>query len=231
MDKPIRILLIEDDSKIVNFMTMALEARDYTILTAKNGKNGILRFCTDSPDIILLDLGLPDMDGTDIIREVRKVSAIPILIVSAREMESDKIAALDAGANDYVTKPFSMGELLARIRVMERYITHGDPTQPADVLRFDDLTIDLQRHRIFLGETELHLTPLEYKLLVLLATNCGKVVTHGQIMKEVWGYAETGDAKSIRVCMASLRRKIEKDTANPKFIMTEIGVGYRFKEP
>ena len=114
---------------------------------------------------------------------------------------------------------------------MERYITHGDPTQPADVLRFDDLTIDLQRHRIFLGETELHLTPLEYKLLVLLATNCGKVVTHGQIMKEVWGYAETGDAKSIRVCMASLRRKIEKDTANPKFIMTEIGVGYRFKEP
>jgi len=230
-DRPIRILLIEDDTRIVNFMTMALSAQDYTILTAKNGKSGILSFCTDSPDIVLLDLGLPDMDGTEIIREVRKVSQIPILIVSARELESDKISALDAGANDYVTKPFSMGELLARIRVMERYITTGNPTQPEDVLHFDDLTIDLGRRRIFLGETEIHLTPLEYKLLVLLATNCGKVVTHGQIMKEVWGYAETGDAKSIRVCMASLRRKIEQDTANPRFILTEIGIGYRFKEP
>ncbi len=226
----IHILLIEDDNRIVNFLSLALKAKEYKITVAKTGKTGIISFCTDNPDIILLDLGLPDMDGNEIIQEIRKVSSIPILIVSARETENDKISALDAGENDYVTKPFAMGELLARIRVMERFISHESLTGSNSVLHFEDLIIDTNRHRIFLSGDEIHLTPLEYKLLTVLATNYGKVITHSQIMKEVWGYNEYGDSKSIRVCMASLRRKIEKDTSNPKYIFTEIGVGYRFTD-
>ena len=222
------ILIIEDDSKITNFMSMALRAKGYDVITAATGKNGILEFCTQSPDIIILDLGLPDMDGNEVIKEIRKVSQIPILVVSAREFDNDKISALDLGANDYVTKPFSMGELLARVRVMERFIIRDIYTNKESIYHFDELTVDTERRRIFLGQEEVHLTPLEYKLLILLVTNCGKVVTHRQIMKEVWGYSESGDSKSIRVCMTSLRRKIEKDTSHPRFILTEIGIGYRF---
>lgn len=230
MSEGIHILLIEDDNKIVNFLSLALKAKGYKLTVAKTGNAGILSFCTANPDIILLDLGLPDMDGTDIIHEIRKVSQIPILIVSARELEEDKIAALDSGANDYVTKPFSMGELLARIRVMERFITKEDLTGSNSVYHFKDLTIDTERRRIFLSSEEIHLTPLEYKLLIVLSSNCGKVITHSQIMHEVWGYQETGDSKSLRVCMASLRRKIEKDSSHPQYIFTEIGVGYRFTD-
>ncbi len=230
MNTEISILLIEDDSRIVNFMTMALKAKGYRCVVAKNGNSGILSFCTENPDIIVLDLGLPDKDGIEIIHEIRKVSQIPIIIVSAREREIDKITALDAGANDYVTKPFSMGELLARIRVMERMIAREYSHQQEGVFRLDYLTIDYEKHRIFLDNTEVHLTPIEYKLLLFLVANRGKVVTHNQILKEVWGYGQTGDSKSIRVFMASLRRKIEKDTASPRFILTEIGVGYRFAD-
>jgi two-component system KDP operon response regulator KdpE len=224
------ILIIEDDPKIVNFLSLVLKAKGHRLSAAATGRDGILQFGTANPEIIILDLGLPDMDGVTVIEEIRKVSQIPILVVSAREQEEDKIAALDAGANDYVTKPFSTGELLARVRVMERFIVRENMTGAADVYHFDDLTIDLQRHRVFLGEEEVHLTPLEYKLLVFLAANYGKVVTHRQITKEVWGYSETGDTKSIRVCMASLRRRIEADTSHPKFIFTEIRIGYRFTD-
>ncbi len=225
------ILLIEDDSKIVNFLSLALKAKGYSLSVATTGQEGIVCFCTQNPDIIMLDLGLPDMDGTSIIEEIRKVSQIPILVVSAREQEEDKIVALDAGANDYVTKPFNTGELLARVRVMERFIVCENQTsETTDIYQFYNLTVDLQRRRVFLGEEEIHLTPLEYKLLSLLITNYGKVITHHQIMKEVWGYSETGDTKSIRVCMTSLRRKIESDTSKPKFIFTEIGIGYRFTD-
>lgn len=222
------ILIIEDDSKITNFMSMALKAKGYHIITATRGNDGIIAFCTQSPDIIILDLGLPDIDGNEIIKEIRKVSQIPILVVSAREFDNDKISALDLGANDYVTKPFSMGELLARVRVMERFIIREIYTNKESIYHFDELTVDTERRRIFLGQEEVHLTPLEYKLLILLVNNCGKVVTHRLIMKEVWGYSESGDSKSIRVCMTSLRRKIEKDTSHPRFILTEIGIGYRF---
>ncbi len=225
-----KILVIEDDNKIINFMTMALKAKGYLILSAKNGNEGILCFCTENPDIILLDLGLPDMDGIDIIKQVRQVSEIPIIIVSAREQDSDKIAALDAGANDYVSKPFSMGELLARVRVMERLIEREIAHVHETVYKFDYMTVDCDKYKIFVDENEVHLTPIEYKLLLLLITNRGKVVTHSQISKEVWGYGEAGDSKSIRVFMASLRRKIEKDSSNPRFILTEIGVGYRFAD-
>ncbi len=225
-----KILIIEDDNKIVNFMSMALKAKGYTIVSARNGNNGILLFCTENPDIILLDLGLPDMDGIEIIKQVRNVSDMPIIIVSAREQESDKIDALDAGANDYLTKPFSMGELLARIRVMERLIEREIFPTTESVYKFDYLTVDVEKHRVYVDDNEVHLTPIEFKLLVLLMTNRGKVITHSHISKEVWGYGETGDSKSIRVFMASLRRKIEKDSSNPKFILTEIGVGYRFAD-
>jgi two-component system KDP operon response regulator KdpE len=230
MYQEVSILLIEDDIKIANFMSMALKAKGYKLSVARTGNSGILSFCTENPDIILLDLGLPDKDGIEIIEEIRKVSQVPILIVSAREQEKDKINALDAGANDYVTKPFAMGELLARIRVMERFINRENITTPADIFHFNYLTIDCERRRIFIDETEIHLTPIEYKLLILLISNRGKVVTHSQILKEIWGYGESGDSKSIRVFMAGLRRKIEKDTSHPLFITTEIGVGYRFIE-
>ncbi len=153
-----------------------------------------------------------------------------MIIVSAREQESDKIAALDAGANDYVTKPFSMGELLARIRVMERLIEREGTHVPESVYKLDYLTVDSEKHRVYVDDEEIHLTPIEFKLLLLLIANRGKVITHSQISKEVWGYGETGDSKSIRVFMASLRRKIEKDSSNPRFILTEIGVGYRFAD-
>lgn len=225
-----KILIIEDDNKISNFMTMALKAKGYSIISARNGNDGILFFCTEKPDIILLDLGLPDMDGINIINQVRNVSQIPIITVSAREQESDKISALDAGANDYVTKPFSMGELLARIRVMERLIEREIVHTPENVYKLDYLTVDSDKHRVYLDDNEVHLTPIEFKLLLLLIANRGKVITHSQISKEVWGYGETGDSKSIRVFMASLRRKIEKDSSNPRFILTEIGVGYRFAD-
>lgn len=228
MNSEIHILLIEDDIKIVNFMSMALKAKNYRLTVANTGNGGILAFCTENPDIVLLDLGLPDKDGIEIIKEIRKVSQIPILIVSAREQEKDKITALDAGANDYVTKPFAMGELLARIRVMERFIEHEKLTIPQNIYHFDYLTVDCDKRRIFIDETEIHLTPIEYKLLMFLIVNRGKVVTHSQISKEVWGYGETGDSKSIRVFMAGLRRKIERDSARPQFITTELGVGYRF---
>lgn len=230
MDKDIKILIIEDDNRIANFVSMALRAKGYQSIVSRNGNMGILSFCTDNPDIILLDLGLPDIDGIEIIREIRKVSEIPIIIVSAREQESDKITALDAGANDYVTKPFAMGELLARIRVMERFIDRDDNNIQESVYKFDYLTVDCEKHRIFIDDIEIHLTPIEYKLLLLLISNRGKVVTHSQISKEVWGYGEAGDSKSIRVFMASLRRKIEKNTSCPHFILTEIGVGYRFAD-
>lgn len=231
MGAEIHILLIEDDKKIVSFMSMALKAKGYKLSIASTGNSGMLSFCTDSPDIILLDLGLPDMDGFEIVKEIRKVSQIPIIVVSAREQEKDKITVLDAGANDYVTKPFAMGELLARIRVMERFIDREAQTPPpVNVFHFDYLTVDCEKRKIFIDDTEIHLTPIEYKLLLLLIANRGKVVTHSQISKEVWGYGETGDSKSIRVFMTSLRRKIEKDSSNPKFITTEIGVGYRFTD-
>ncbi|MBE6701269.1 MAG: response regulator transcription factor [Ruminococcaceae bacterium] len=224
------VLIIEDEIKTVNFMSMALRAKDYKVTSAQTGQAGILSFCTNNPDIILLDLGLPDMDGMKIIEEVRKVSNIPIMVVSGRKIESDIISALDAGANDYMTKPFGMGELLARVRVMERYITKENITKPNSIMQFGDLTIDTERRRIYVDNNDVHLTPLEYKFLVLLASNPGKVITHQQISKDVWGYREKGEAKSIRVCMASLRKKINDIGSEPKYIFTEIGVGYRFTD-
>lgn len=230
MSEGTHILIIEDEIKTVNFMSMALRAQGCKVSSAQTGQSGILSFCTSNPDIILLDLGLPDMDGMKVLEEIRKVSNIPIMIVSSRKLESDIVSALDGGANDYVTKPFSMGELLARVRVMERSLTKELAQKPDAILQFSGMTIDTERRRIFIDNENIHLTPLEYKLLVLLASNPGKVITHSQISKDVWGYREGSDAKSIRVCMASLRKKIKDTESMPKYIFTEIGVGYRFAD-
>jgi two-component system KDP operon response regulator KdpE len=181
------------------------------------------------PNIILLDLGLPDKDGLEVIRELRCFSDIPILVVSARGQEKEKIEALDLGANDYITKPFYMGELMARIRVAERNLLKTPQQSGESIYRCDYLTVDYEKRKVLIDEHEVHLTPLEYKLLLLLIENKGKVLTHNFILKNVWGY-ESSDTKNVRVFMASLRRKIEKNTSYPNFIFTEVGVGYRFTE-
>lgn len=225
-----KILIIEDETKTVNFISMALRAKGYKVTYAQTGQAGILAFCTSNPHIILMGLGLPDIDGMKVLEEIRKVSEAPIMIISSRKAESDIVNALDAGANDYMTKPFSMGELLARVRVLERYISTEVTVKTDSILKFDGMTIDTEKRRIYVNDQDVHLTPLEYKLLVILATNAGKVITHHQISKDVWGYRENSDAKSIRVCMASLRKKIGDNNDHPKYIFTEIGVGYRFTD-
>jgi len=228
MIKKNHILIIDSESKILNFISMALKAQGYRVSTSSSGKSGILSFCTGNPDIIILDIDLPDMDGINVIEQIREVSGVPIAVISARNSENDKIASLDKGANDYIMKPFSMGEVLARIRVLERYIPREFAEPEKKIYSFPNLEIDTEKRRVILEGREIHFTPLEYKLLILLASNAGKVITHRQITKEVWDYGETGDAKSIRVCTASLRRKLEKNASGTKYIFTEVGVGYRF---
>nr|WP_225877821.1 response regulator [Alkalibacter mobilis] len=229
MENKSKILIIEDDKYISNFIAVSLEKQGYEVLVADSAACGLFMFSSHHPDLILLDLGLEDRDGLEIISELREFSDIPILVVSARGHEKEKIQALDLGANDYITKPFHMGELMARIRVSERALSKtNSPTE--NIYTCDYLTVDYEKRRILIDDVEVHLTPIEYKLLLLLISNQGKVLTHSYILKHVWGYTSTDDAKSVRVYMANLRRKIEKDTARPRFILTEVGVGYRFAD-
>lgn len=230
MEDSSRILIIEDDKYILNFLSLSLKASGYTFETANTGIEGMSLFYSNHPDIVLLDLGLPDIDGIDIIKSIRMVSDVPILVVSARGRESEKISALDEGADDYITKPFHMGELMARIRVVQRKLKRAIQPESTKMFQMDYLTIDYEKRIVLVDNNEVHLTPIEYKLLLLLVANKGKVLTHNYILKEVWGYGETGDSKSIRVFMANLRRKIEKDKASPRFILTEVGIGYRFAD-
>lgn len=229
MERKLKILIIEDDKYISKFVAASLSKENYTTIVAESASQGTFLFSSHHPDIILLDLGLPDRDGLEIIRELREFSEVPILVVSARGQEKDKIEALDLGANDYITKPFHMGELLARIRVIGRMINknNADPTET--VWACEGLTVDYERRKVIVEGNEVHLTPIEYRLLCLMIANRGKVLTHNYILKQVWGY-ESGDTKSIRVFMTSLRRKIEKNPASPRFILTEVGVGYRFSD-
>lgn len=225
-----RILIIEDDKYIQDFISLSLKTNGYVFDKASTGIEGISLFNNNHPDIILLDLGLPDIDGIEVIKLIRENSEIPILVVSARGQESEKIAALDAGADDYISKPFNMGELMARIRVVQRKLKreiHGDNVC---IFNLDYLTVDYEKRQVLIDNKEIHLTPIEYKLLLLLIANKGKVLTHNYILKEVWGYGETGDSRTIRVFMANLRRKIEKDKSHPRFIFTEVGIGYRFAD-
>lgn len=223
------ILVVEDDQAVRNLITTTLDMHEYKYRTAVNGESAIMEAVSYNPEVILLDLGLPDMDGTEVIKKVRSWSTVPIIVISARSEDTDKIEALDAGADDYLTKPFSVEELLARLRVTFRRLTYIQSTVDAETAVFinGSLKIDYGAGCVFLEENELHLTPIEYKMLCLLAKNVGKVLTHTYITKEIWGSSWDNDVASLRVFMATLRKKIEKDTQTPQYIQTHVGIGYR----
>ncbi|HIQ83091.1 MAG TPA: response regulator transcription factor [Candidatus Pullichristensenella stercorigallinarum] len=222
------ILVVEDDRPVRNLITTTLKAHDYRYIQAENGETAILEATSHNPDIILLDLGLPDMDGVEIIRKIRTWSNVPIIVISARSEDSDKIEALDAGADDYLTKPFSVEELLARLRVTQRRLAMLKLDSAAEnVFVNGDLRVDYAAGCAYLKEEELHLTPIEYKLLCLLAQNVGKVLTHTYITQKIWGNSWENNIASLRVFMATLRRKLEATPGSPQYIQTHIGVGYR----
>lgn len=228
MNQAHRILIIEDDKYILNLIDLLAREEGYRTFLASTGHFALTLYSAQTPDIVILDLGLPDLDGFDIIRKIRETDSTPILIVSAMGDESQKIEALDLGADDYITKPFHTGELLARIRVIERRLKLMETEPPSRKLTIEYMTIDLEQGLLWIDGSEVHLTLIEFKLLRLLVLNRGKVLTYNFIMKNVWGHGEFADANNLRVCMASLRKKIEKDTANPNFILTQVGIGYRF---
>ncbi len=225
------ILVVEDDVPVQNLMMTTLKAHDYKFLLAGNGETAILEAASHNPDIILLDLGLPDMDGVDVIRKIRTWSNVPIIILSARSEDTDKIEALDAGADDYLTKPFSVDELLARLRVTERrLVTMKSEQQNCAIFENGSLRIDYAAGCAYLGGEELHLTPIEYKLLCLLSRNVGKVLTHTYITQNIWGQNWDNDIASLRVFMATLRKKLEKNEEGVQYIQTHVGVGYRMSK-
>ena len=228
MNKPL-ILVVEDDAPVRNLITTTLKAHDYRFLTAANGESAILEASSHNPEIMLLDLGLPDIDGVEVIRRVRSWSQMPIIVISARSEDADKIDALDAGADDYLTKPFSVEELLARLRVTQRRLTvlQAGVANTEPVFTNGKLKVDYAAGCAFLDGEELHLTPSEYKLLCLLCRNVGKVLTHTFITQQIWGRSWENDVASLRVVMATLRKKLEKEPGSPQYIQTHIGVGYR----
>jgi len=226
MNKPL-ILVIEDDKAVRTLITTTLKAHDYRFIEAVNGETAILAATSHNPDIILLDLGLPDMDGVEIISRVRMWSNVPIIVISARSEDSDKIGALDAGADDYLTKPFSVDELLARLRVTQRRLAIMNADAAGSEFVNGSLRIDYAAGCAYLGGEELHLTPMEYKILCLLAQNVGKVLTHTFITQKIWGSAWENNVASLRVFMATLRKKLEGAPDSPQYIQTHVGVGYR----
>ena len=226
MNKPF-ILVVEDDAPVRNLITTTLKAHEYKFITAQNGNNAIMEASSHNPDIVLLDLGLPDMDGVEVIERIRMWSDMPIIVISARSEDKDKIDALDAGADDYLTKPFSVEELLARLRVTQRRLAAKRNEGAGSVFINGALRIDYAAGCAYLGEDELHLTPIEYKILCLLAANVGKVLTHTFITQKIWGAAWENNVASLRVFMATLRKKIEATPDSPQYIQTHIGVGYR----
>lgn len=228
MTSKIRVLLIDDEQAILRFLRPALEANNYEMASAGTVAEGIKRIAAETPDIVLLDLGLPDGDGKDVIRRAREWSDLPIVVLSARDRETEKIEALDLGADDYVNKPFQVGELLARMRTALRHRMQRKAETP--VLRVGDLEVDAVRHRVVRGGAELKLTPKEFELLSFLARHAGRVVTHRQILTAVWGPAHTEDTQYLRVYIGQLRQKIERQPDDPRVILTEPGIGYRIAE-
>lgn len=228
MNKPL-ILAVEDDAPVRNLITMTLRTNDYRYLVAANGEEAILEATSHNPDIMLLDLGLPDMDGVEVIRSIRSWSNMPIIVISARSEDADKIEALDAGADDYLTKPFSVEELLARLRATQRRLSYmaSEMTAASSVFVNGKLRVDYASGCAWLDGKELHLTPIEYKLLCLLCKNVGKVLTHTFITQNIWGRSWGNDIASLRVFMATLRKKLEPEPDSPQYIQTHIGVGYR----
>ena len=223
------ILLIEDERQMSRFLKVTLQSESFGVIEAETAADGLSQAAMRNPDIIILDLGLPDMDGLEVIKKLREWSAVPVIIISAREQEGDKIKALDGGADDYLTKPFGVGELLARIRVALRHAAPKNKEQSEAVFVADDLKIDFLKRQVHIGTQELHLTPIEYRLLTVLVKNAGRVMTHRQILKEVWGPPYIEQTHYLRVFMNQLRKKIEADSTRPRFLLNEPGIGYRFK--
>jgi len=224
------ILLIEDEPQLRRFLRTTLTTRGFRLLEAENGQQGLMHATGHNPDLVLLDLGLPDMDGIEVVKRLREWSGVPVIVISARGQEDDKIKALDLGADDYLTKPFAAGELLARMRVALRHATAQAKEAPEPVFESEGLRVDLAKRQVFVRGEEVHLTPIEYKLLALLVRHSGKVVTQQQVLREVWGPTQTDQTHYLRVYMGHLRRKIEADPARPKLLLTETGVGYRLRE-
>ncbi len=222
------ILLIEDEPQMRRFLRVALQSHGYRLVEAASGLEGLREASTRNPEVVLLDLGLPDLDGLEVMKRIRDWSAVPVIVLSAREQEQDKIRALDAGADDYLTKPFGAGELLARIRVALRHrATLGEKGEA--VFSLDNLRVDLSARQVFLDDTEVHLTPIEFRLLAVLVKNAGKVITHSHLLKEVWGPPHMNQTQYLRVYMAQLRHKLEADPARPRFFLNEPGIGYRLR--
>lgn len=221
------ILLVEDELQIRRLVSSALESEGWQVTALETAQRGLVEIGARKPDLVVLDLGLPDRDGVDFIRDVRNWSDIPILVLSARALETDKIAALDAGADDYLTKPFSTGELLARVRAMLRRLSRG-PVDAQAVVEFGDIRVDLALRTVTRGGEALHLTPIEYRLLTYLIGQAGKVLTHRQLLIDVWGQGQAHNTPSLRVFMTHLRQKIEQQPSQPKHLLTEMGIGYRF---
>jgi two-component system KDP operon response regulator KdpE len=221
-----RILVVDDETAILCFLRTALDTGEFSLYQAENGHAALAAAVAIKPDVILLDLGLPDMDGVEVIRRIREWSQVPIIVLSVREREDDKVKALDAGADDYLTKPFGIGELVARIRVALR---RSLQQIPEPVYRINELTVDLPRRRVTVRDKEVQLTPTEYDLLRLLVTHAGKVLTHSQILRQIWGVAYVEQPHVLRVNISNLRHKIETDPSRPRYILTEPGVGYRLR--
>ncbi len=228
MNNPLPIiLLIEDEPPIRRFLRASLPTQGYHLEEATTGEEGLLQAAMRRPDVIILDLGLPDIDGLEVTKRLREWTATPIIVLSARGREDDKIAALDAGADDYLTKPFGLGELLARLRVALRHAARAPGEEGEPVFRVGDLRVDLVRRQVWVAEEEVHLTPNEYKLLTTLVQHAGKVLTHRQLLREVWGPGYAEENHYLRVYMGQLRHKLEKEPARPRYLLTEPGVGYR----
>jgi len=221
-----KVLIVDDEPQIRRFLRASLQAHDYQVIEAENGKEGVRACTVQKPDLLILDLGLPDMDGLDVIKLVREWSTIPIIVLSIRSDDADKIEALDRGANDYVTKPFSMGELLARMRVALR---QGQASGDDPIITAGDIAIDLSKRLVTVAGTAVRLSRKEYDLLRILASHPGKVITHQQLLQEVWGQAYVEETQYLRVYIGQLRQKLEKEPAAPKYLTTEPGVGYRLQ--
>lgn len=226
-EQSLRILVVDDDPEIRRFLRASLRTRQHEVIEANRGLEALDDIAEYHPDLVILDLGLPDLDGVEVTRRMRGWSQTPVIILSVRDRETDKIAALDAGADDYLTKPFGMGELLARIRVVMRRINFP---QPVTIYRLGDLVVDLERHQALVNGTTVDLTPTEFELLRVLVQNAGKVVTHRQLIHRVWGAAYENESRLLRVNISNLRRKIEPQPTQPRYILTELGVGYRLND-
>ncbi len=224
------VLVVEDESQMRTFVRLALTAHGYRVVEAQTGREGLQQAAAHTPDLILLDLGLPDMDGLEVTRRLREWTAAPVIVVSARGQETQKVEALDAGADDYLTKPFGSAELMARIRVALRHASQSLQDPMSSVVAIGTLRIDFAKRLVFNADNEVHLTPIEYKLLAALARHVGKVLTHKQLLDQVWGPGHSHQMQYLRVYMVQLRQKLEENPARPRYLRTEAGVGYRLKE-